>query len=83
MKEAKVLVGYILSIVAIVFSFISPFAGLVLGIIGFVQTNKQKGPYAKKGKILSIVAICISVVFIIIAVLMAAGIISLPTIPTY
>ncbi len=81
MKEAKVLSGYILSIVAVVFSFISPVAGLILGIVSLVQTNKQKGQLAKKGKVLSIIAICVSIVFIILALLISFEVITLPNIP--
>ncbi|MCK5624748.1 DUF4190 domain-containing protein [Candidatus Pacearchaeota archaeon] len=83
MKEGKVLSGYILSIVALVFSFVSPIAGLVLGIVGLSQTNKEKSAMAKKGKIMSIIAICISIIFLVITLLIALGIIGLPNVPTY
>ena len=81
MKEGKILSGYILSIVALVFAFISPFAGLVFGIIGLCQTNKAKDNMSKKGKLMSIIAICASVVFIILTILISLQIIRLTNLP--
>lgn len=83
MKEEKVLSGYILSIVALVFAFVTPIAGLVLGIVGLIQTNKEKNPMAKKGKVMSIIAICVSIILLVIALLITLGIISFPSVATY
>ena len=81
MQEIKSLSGYILSIVALVFAFFSPVPGLVLGIISLVMSTKHKNKVSEKGKIMAIVAICVSIVFIIIALLISFNVINLPNIP--
>ena len=69
LKEgARSLSGYVIGIVALVLAFFSPFAGLVLGIIGLVQSSKQKNELSKKGKIFSIIAIIVSVILIVASV---------------
>ena len=57
-------VSYVLGILSIVFAFISPMAGLILGIIGLVQAKKQKAQRAKR---LNIIGIILSVIFLIIS----------------
>ena len=57
-------VSYVLGILSIVFAFVSPMAGLILGIIGLVQAKKQKAPRAKR---LNIIGIILSVIFLIIS----------------
>jgi hypothetical protein len=59
-------VSYLLGILSIVFAFFSPFAGLIFGIIGVIQSNKLKFKQAKK---LNIVGIVLSVVFAVIQIL--------------
>jgi hypothetical protein len=81
MQEVKSLSGYILSIVALVFAFFSPVPGLVLGIISLIMCTKHKNKVSSQGKIFAIVAIGISIIFIIIALLISFGVISLPNIP--
>ena len=58
-------VSYVLGILSIVFAFFSPFAGLVFGIIGLVQSNKLK---FQKGKRFNIIGIILSAIFTIIQV---------------
>jgi len=58
-------VSYVLGILSIVFAFFSPFAGLVFGIIGLVQSNKLKFQKAKR---LSIIGIVLSAIFSIIQI---------------
>lgn len=64
-------VAYLLGILSIVFAFFSPLAGLVLGIIGMVQSKRHKVERAKKlntiGIVLSVIFILISIVFLIFA----------------
>lgn len=57
-------VSYVLGILSIVFAFISPMAGLILGIIGLVQAKKQKALRAKR---LNVIGIILSVIFLIIS----------------
>lgn len=65
LKEgARSLSGYVIGIVALVLAFFTPFAGLIFGIIGLVQSSKQKNDLSKKGKIFSIIAIIVSVILI-------------------
>lgn len=82
MKEGKILSGYILSIVAIVFAFINPLAGFVFGIISFSQTKNDKSEKAKKGKKMSLIAMGVSILFFIFSLLIFFKIINLPTLPT-
>lgn len=56
-------VSYVLGILSIVFAFFSPFAGLIFGIIGLVQSNKLKFQKAKR---LNIVGIVLSAVLAIV-----------------
>ncbi|MEM3091481.1 MAG: hypothetical protein QXX55_00450 [Candidatus Pacearchaeota archaeon] len=62
-------IAYMLGVLSIVFAFFQPFAALVLGIIGLIQSNKTKYEKAKKfntiGIILAIVFIIISIVIFV------------------
>ena len=57
-------VSYVLGILSIVFAFVSPLAGLILGIIGMVQAKKQRAVRAKR---LNVIGIILSVIFLIIS----------------
>lgn len=62
----------VLGILSIVIGFMSsPYAGVVLGVMGIVFSRKQhaieSNKWSKNGKILSIIGIIVSVVVIIIA----------------
>jgi len=70
-EEIKTLSAYILSIVALVLAFFNPIPGLILGIIGLVQSTKHKSKVSQKAKIMSIVAIIVSVVFIVVALIIS------------
>ena len=43
-------VSYILGIVSIVTAFFTPLAGIIFGVIGLIQSKKQKTPLSKKSK---------------------------------
>jgi uncharacterized membrane protein len=58
-------VGYILGIISIVLAFFEPFAGLVFGIIGFIQARKAKSQKARR---LSIIGIVLSAILIVISI---------------
>ncbi len=60
-------ISYVLGILSIVFAFFNPFAGLVLGIIGLMQSNKLK---IKKAKKLNIIGIVLSAIFCILQVVL-------------
>ena len=59
-------VSYVFGILSIVFAFFSPFAGLIFGIIGLIQSNKLKFQKAKR---LNIIGIVLSVIFSIIQII--------------
>ena len=60
-------ISYVLGILSIVFAFFSPFAGLILGIIGLIQSNKLK---LQKAKRLNIIGIVLSAIFSILQVIL-------------
>lgn len=80
-EEIRTLSAYILSIVALVLAFFNPVPGLILGIIGLVQSVKHKNKVSHKAKIMSIVAIIISVLFIIAALIISLKGINLGNLP--
>ncbi len=63
----KEVVSYVLGILSIVFAFFAPFAGLILGIIGYSQSRKHKGGLGKRAKKFNIIGIILSVIMIIIS----------------
>ncbi|MBI2057300.1 DUF4190 domain-containing protein [Candidatus Pacearchaeota archaeon] len=56
------LTSYVFGIVSIVMAFFSPLVGLVLGIIGLVQSRKQKTTLSNLSKKLNIIGIVVSIV---------------------
>ena len=56
------LTSYVFGIVSIVMAFFSPLIGLTLGIIGLVQSRKQKTTLSSLSKKLNIIGIIVSVV---------------------
>lgn len=61
-------VSYILGIVSIVMAFFNSPAGLVFGIIGFIQSKKQKTELSKKAKKLNKIGIILSIILLIISI---------------
>ena len=59
--------SYVLGILSIVFGFLSPLGGLVLGIIG-VNLGKGKSEMAVKGKKYSKIGIVVSIIMLIITI---------------
>jgi branched-subunit amino acid permease len=76
------LVAYVFGIISIVTAFFTPLAGLVFGIIGLVQSNKQKNELSKKAKTLSIIGIILSIIlFLALIILTYLGLDSLANLP--
>lgn len=74
------LIAYIIGLVALVQAFISPLAGIVLGIIGLSFSLKEKTRFSKKAKNLNIVSIVIGILtFVLIMVLSTANMGVMPT----
>lgn len=67
-KEDISLVSYILGIISIVLAFFTPLAGLIFGIIGFVQSKKQKTELSKKAKKLNIIGIVLSLILFAVTI---------------
>lgn len=70
-KEGFGEVAYVLGIISIVLAFVSPLAGLVIGIIGFNYGKKDKTPLSAKGKKLSKIGIIFSIIMLIIYIAIA------------
>ena len=62
------LISYILGIVSIVTAFFTPLAGLVFGIVGLVQSKKQKTELSKKAKKLNKLGIIFSAILLAISI---------------
>ena len=71
-KKEKIdfaLTSYILGIVSIVTAIFQPLLGISLGIIGLVQSNKQKTNISKLSKRLNIIGIIIGVVLFVVSLI--------------
>jgi heme/copper-type cytochrome/quinol oxidase subunit 2 len=64
------IIAYIFGIISIVIAFFAPLAGLIFGVIGFVQSKKQKTDLSKKAKKLNIIGIVLNIVFFIITLIL-------------
>ena len=62
-------VAYIFGVLSIVLAFFSPLAGIIIGIIGLIQSNKNKVPKAKK---LNIIGIILGVIFLAVSLFLLA-----------
>jgi hypothetical protein len=67
-REVRDIISYILGIVSIVMAFFNSPAGLVFGIIGFVQSKKQKTDLSKKAKKLNKIGIILSAILLAISI---------------
>lgn len=64
-------VAYILGIVSIIMAFFSPLAGLAFGVVGLVQSKKQKTPLSDKAKKLNLIGVILSGVLFVISLVAA------------
>ena len=69
--------AYLLGIIAVVDSFISPIAGVIFGIIGLVFSKKEKNEISRKAKILNIIGIVVGTIFFLFSI--ALLFVQLPT----
>ena len=69
MAENVDVVSYVLGILSIVFAFFTPLAGLILGIIGFVQSKNQKTSLGRRAKKFNTIGIILSVIILIITII--------------
>ncbi len=68
-KEDFSIVSYVFGIISIVMAFFNSPAGLVFGIVGLIQSKKQKTELSKKAKKLNIIGIVLSLVLLIASVI--------------
>jgi uncharacterized membrane protein len=70
--------SYLFGVLSVVFAFVQPLAGLILGIITLKQSSQQKTDVEKKAKKLGIIGTVVgAVIFILQLVLTYAQTISL------
>ena len=67
-KEEFSIISYTLGIVSIVLAFFVPLGGFVFGVIGFIQSKKQKTSLSKKSKKLNMIGMILSLVLFIISI---------------
>ena len=65
--------SYVFGVASIVLAFFSPFAGLIFGIVGLVQSKKQKTDMSTKAKKLSTIGIVLSIIFVILTIVGLSG----------
>ncbi len=61
-------VNYTIGLISLVLAFFQPFPGLILGIIGLVQSKKEKTELSKLGGKLCVWSIIVSIIVIVITV---------------
>jgi len=71
-KKDSAMISYIFGIISIVLAFFTPMAGLIFGIIGLVQSKKQKDDLSIRAKKLSTLGIILSLVFLVVALAITA-----------
>jgi len=64
-------VSYTLGIMSIIFAFITPLAGFVLGIVGLVYSKKQQSQMASKAKKLNVIGIVLSLILFVVTIAVA------------
>ena len=62
-------VSYTVGIISIVLAFFQPLAGLILGVIGFNHSKKQKTDLSKRAKKFSIIGIILGFIFLVVSIL--------------
>ncbi len=70
-ENLRSLSAHILGIVSLVLAFFNPVPALILGIVGLVQSTKQKDARSNRAKILNIIAIIVSVLLIAAAIVIS------------
>ena len=65
------IIGYAFGVISIVMAFFTPLAGVVFGIIGIIQSKKQKTELSKKAKKLSIIGLVLSIILFIASIAVA------------
>ena len=74
--------SYIFGIVSIVMAFFTPLLGLIFGIIGLVQSAKQKTEVSRSSKKLNIIGIVLSVIVFGVGLFFLLKGVALPSLPS-
>lgn len=64
-------ISYVFGVMSIVLAFFTPLAGIIFGILGIVQSQKQKTQLAERARKLSIIGIILSIVLFIVIVILS------------
>ena len=64
-------ISYVFGVMSIVLAFFTPLAGIIFGILGIVQSQKQKTQLAERARKLSIIGIILSIVIFIVIVILS------------
>ena len=74
--------SYIFGIVSIVMALFTPLLGLVFGIIGLVQSSKQKTEISRLAKKLNIIGIVLSIIIFGVSLFFILKGFTLPSLPS-
>ena len=74
--------SYIFGIVSIVMALFTPLLGLVFGIVGLVQSAKQKTDVSKLSKKLNIIGIVLSIIIFGVSLFFILKGLTLPSLPS-
>ena len=74
--------SYIFGIVSIVMALFTPLLGLVFGIIGLVQSSKQKTDVSRFSKKLNIIGIVLSIIIFGVSLFFLLKGFTLPSLPS-
>jgi len=74
--------SYIFGIISIVMALFTPLLGLVFGIIGLVQSSKQKTDVSKLSKKLNIIGIVLSIIIFGVSLFFILKGFTLPSLPS-
>ena len=74
--------SYIFGIVSIVMALFTPLLGLVFGIIGLVQSSKQKTDISRLSKKLNIIGIVLSIIIFGVSLFFILKGLTLPSLPS-
>jgi len=66
-EEDSSIVSYMFGILSIVFSFLTPLAGLILGVIGVSYVKGKQTGLSKKAKLFNIIGIVVSIIFLAVS----------------
>lgn len=61
-SDDSITIAYIFGVMSIVMAFFTPLAGLIFGILGFIQSKKQKTNLAEKAKKLNLIGMVLSII---------------------